>query len=282
MKKIFLTFLTLCNSSILLAEDNAPLGARSSAMGNASASLSDVWSGQNNQSGLGLIKTITLGVAYQNPFMMQELTTKAFGAALPVKEGTFGLIISNFGHSYFKTNKIGLGFGKLIAEKISVGISLDYLSTVLGDEFYGKKNSFVAELGMLALPIKNLTVGAHVFNPTRAKLSAYNDERIPTIMRIGFSYTFSEKAIMVLETEKDIETKGLLKAGLEYRPVKELYIRTGIATNPSLSCFGLGLILKSFKLDISSTYHSTLGLSPQIALIYEFAKNSESNMQKPK
>lgn len=279
MRRFFFLLLAASNTNLLFASDNFPLGARSSGMGNASVSLNDVWAVQNNQAALGLIKTVAFGVSYLNPFMIQELGTKAFGAALPVKDGTFGLMVSDYGYHSFHRNKIGLGFGKCFDKKFSAGISLDYLSTVLGDEFYGNKHSFIAEIGILALPLKNLVVGAHVYNPTRVKLGTYNDERIPTVMRIGVNYTFSEKVLITMETEKDIETKGMLKAGLEYTPMKEFYIRTGISTNPSLSCFGLGLAWKHFKLDISSTYHSTLGISPQIGLIYEFRKNSQADGQ---
>jgi len=270
MRKPLLFFLLLATSDWLLATDNQPLGSRSSGMGNASVSLFDVWSVQNNQAGLGFQKTFAGGIVYQNLFMMKELSTKAFGLAVPVKGGTFGLCISNFGYSIYSENKIGLAFGKSFGEKISAGISMDYLSTNISE--YGKKNSFVAEAGIQVKPIKNLTLGVHIFNPTKTKLASYNDERIPTIMRLGIDYKFSEKVFVAVETEKDIEKKAMVKAGLEYKLIKELYLRAGVSSNPSLSCFGIGINLKQFKLDISSTYHSTLGFSPQVGLIYEFEK----------
>ena len=92
-------------------------------------------------------------------------------------------------------------------------------------------------------------------------------------MRLGADYKFSDKVFLAIETEKDIDKKAMFKAGLEYVPVKEFYIRAGISTNPSLSCFGVGLELKHFKLDLSSTYHSTFGFSPQVGLRYEFEKS---------
>lgn len=271
MKKLLLTFfLLLVTGYWLLATGNSPLGARSSAIGGASVSLSDLWSVQNNQAGIGFQKTFVGGIVYQNPFMMKELSTKALGLALPVKGGTFGILVSNFGYSVYSETKAGLSFGKSFGEKISAGISLDYFGTSISE--YGKKNSFVAEVGMQAKPIKNLTLGFHLFNPTRTKLASYNDERIPTIMRLGFDYKFSEKVFIAVETEKDIEKKATMKAGLEYKLIKELYLRAGVSSNPSLSCFGIGINFKQFKLDLSSTYHSTLGFSPQVGLIYQFEK----------
>ena len=143
MKKTLLCFLfafpsAICHLPSAFA-DNAPLGARSSAIGGASVSLSDVWSVQNNQAGLGFQKTFTGGIVYQNPLMVKELSTKALGLAMPVKGGTFGLLVSNFGYKLFSQNKYSLAFGKSFGEKISAGIAMDYLSTNISE--YGKKNS---------------------------------------------------------------------------------------------------------------------------------------------
>jgi hypothetical protein len=269
--------ISFINFKVALAQDNTPLGARSSGLGNASVSLSDTWSVQNNQAGLGFVKEINAGVYYQNQFMLKELGTKAFAFARPVKGGTFGVSLSNFGYSLFSQSKYGLAFGKAFADKISAGVMIDYMQTNISE--YGKKGSLIAEAGIQAKPIKDLTIGLHVFNLTRTKLADYNDERIPTIMRLGADYKFSDKVFVALETEKDIDKKAMFKAGLEYKPVKELYLRAGISTNPSLSCFGIGINLKQFRLNLSSTYHSTFGFSPQMGLIYQF-DSTPKNQQK--
>ena len=275
MRKLYLLFYSsfvICNlfHPAFIGTSFGTDGARSAGLGGASVSFSDLWSVQNNQAGLGFQKTFAGGIVFQNPFMLKELSTKGFGLAVPVKGGTFGLCVSNFGYSVYSENKIALAFGKSFGEKISAGISMNYLSTNISE--YGKKNSFIAEMGIQAKPIKNLTIGVHLFNPTKTKLASYNDERIPTIMRLGFDYKFSEKVFVAVETEKDIEKKAMVKAGLEYKLIKELYLRAGVSSNPSLSCFGIGINLKQFRLDISSAYHSILGFSQQIGLIYEFEK----------
>lgn len=259
------------------ASDNSPLGSRSSGIGNASVSLADLWAVQNNQAGLGFVKEINAGAYYQNQFMLEELSTKAFAFSLPVKSGTFGISISSFGYSLFSQNKYGLAFGKAFGDKISAGVMMDYIETNIAE--YGKKGMPVAEAGLLAKPIKNFTIGVHIFNLTKTKLTTYNDERSPTIMRIGADYRFSNKVFIALETEKDIDKKAIVKAGLEYNPIKELYLRAGVSTNPSLSCFGIGVNLKQFKLDLSSTYHSTFGFSPQVGLMYKFETKQKSEIK---
>ena len=258
--------------------ENYPIGARSAGMGNASASLSDVWSAQQNQAGLGFLKDISAGVYYENRFSLKELSLKGAVIALPVKGGAFGLCISNFGYSLFTENKYCFSFAKAFSDKFSMAVALDYLTTKIA-EGYGSKGAFAAEVGIQSKPIKGLTIGAHIFNPTRAKLSDYNNERIPTIVRIAADYNFSDKVTLAVETEKDMALKSIFKAGIEYKAVKEFYLRAGIGTNPTLSSFGFGLNLKNLKIDVSAGYHQVLGFSPQFGLTYVFSKKGGTSPQ---
>ena len=248
--------------------DNYHLGARHSGIANASVSLSDVWSVHHNQAGLGFVKKAGAGVYYENRFLLKELSLKGGAFAYPIKAGTFGLCVSSFGYANYSESKIGLAFGRSFGEKFSAGIQLDYLNTHIGEN-YGKRSALAGEIGVQAKPLKNLTIGAHIFNPTRAKQDDYNDERIPTIVRLGADYKFSDKVFVAIETEKDIDHKPVFKAGFEYIPTEVLYLRAGISTNPSQSSFGFGLKLKQFKLDIASSFHSVLGFTPQVGIVYE-------------
>ncbi len=256
--------------------ENFPIGARSAAMANASVSLSDVWSAQQNQAGLGFLHNYSAGVYYENRFLLKELSIRGAVAAIPVKGGTFGLSITNFGYTSYNENKYSLSFAKSFGDKVSAGIAMDYLTTKIVDG-YGSKGVFAAELGLQAKPLKGLTIGFHLYNPTRTKLTSYDNERIPTIIRLGADYKFSDVVILAIETDKDISQKAMFKAGIEYKAVKELYLRIGIATNPTLSSFGFGLNLKDIKIDISTSYHQTLGFSPQLSLTYNFNKKETEN-----
>jgi len=255
--------------------ENFPIGARSSAMGNASVSLSDVWSAQQNQAGLGFLKNISAGVYYEDRFLLKELSIKGAVIAIPVKGGAFGLCISNFGYSAFSENKYCFSFAKAFSEKFSMAIAMDYLTTKIA-EGYGSKGAFAAEIGIQTKPLKGLTIGAHIFNPTRAKLTDYNNERIPSLIRLGADYNFSDKVTLAVETEKDMSQKSIFKAGIEYKAVKEFFLRAGISTNPGLSSFGFGLNLKNLKIDISANYHQVLGFSPQFGLSYIFSKKESA------
>lgn len=253
--------------SVDAGNEDYPIGARSAAMGNASVGLSDMWSAQHNQAGLGFVREFGAGVSYENRFLLKEISVRGGVAALPIKAGTFGLCITNFGYSQYSENKYSLSFAKAFGDKFSVGIALDYLSTHIA-EGYGNKGVAAGEFGIQAKPLKGLTLAAHVFNPTRAKLAAYNNERLPTIFRLGGCYSFSDKVIVALEGDKDLTKKAEFKAGIEYHAVKEFYLRLGVSTQPTLSTFGFGLNIRQLKIDVSASYHQVLGISPQLGLSY--------------
>jgi hypothetical protein len=272
MKKLsaFL-FASLSLFRLNAGNEDHPIGARSAALGHASVSFTDVWSAHHNQAGLGFVRDISAGVNYENRFLLKEISIRGGAAALPIKAGTFGLCITNFGYTLYSENKYSLSFAKAFGEKFSAAVAMDYLSTRIA-EGYGTRGTLAAEAGIIAKPIKGLTIGAHIFNPTRSKISSYDDERLPTIIRIGGDYLFSDKVRVAVEAQKDIRYKPEFKAGLEYLPVKELYLRIGVSTNPTLSTFGFGLNLKNFKIDLAASYHQILGISPQLGLSYTFAK----------
>lgn len=281
MKKIYFFILSFYVVTFAKAgNENFPVGARSSAMGNASVSLNDVWSAHHNQAGLGFLNTISAGVYYENRFLIKELGLKGAAIAVPVKAGAFGLCVSNFGYSSYNENKYSLSFAKAFGKKLSIGVAMDYLTTKIA-EGYGSKGVLAAELGIQSKPLKGLTIGAHVFNPTHAKLTDYNNERIPTIIRLGADYNFSNKVTLAVENEKDMSKKSIFKAGIEYKAVKEFYLRAGVSTNPNLTSFGFGLNLKNLKIDVSANYHQVLGISPQFGLLYVFGKE-ESSKKKTK
>ena len=271
LKIITCLIILLFHGYHVLANGNDGVGARSTALGGFSTTLSDVWSTNNNQAGLGYLENITGGIYYESRFLLKETAFKAGAFALPTKLGSFGLSVTSFGYSLYNETKAGLSYGQKLGEKISVGVQLNYLNVKLNQD-YGQKATFTAAVGLIAKLSNELSMGVHVYNPTRVKLTDYNNEKVPTIMKLGLDYKFSEKVFIAFETEKNIDHAGVVKVGVEYNAIDILYLRGGISTNPTMSSFGFGIKLKEFKLDVSSSFHQTLGLTPAISLIYSGSK----------
>ena len=265
--------------------ENYPVGARSAAMANASVNLSDLWSVHHNQAGLSGITAPIAGIHYENRFSMKELSLKAIAFAMPLPgegDNVIGLSMVSFGYASYSDMKIGLAYAKKLGKKYSVGLQLDYLRTSIAND-YGQVSNFAIEAGLQAEILENLSVGVHIFNPTRSKILEYTiqevpkTERIPTIMRVGINYKFSEKVQVALETEKDVYFKPIFKGGIEYHPIEMLYLRGGISSDPVYNTFGFGLDMNNFRLDFAASKHQVLGYTTQISLMYNFQKRKETN-----
>jgi hypothetical protein len=270
---LFLPLLILFSFTCYATGENWPIGGRGAGMSNASVTLTDFWSINHNQAGMIGVKTISSGIYYENRFGLKNLSIKAGAVVLPTRSGVFGLSMTYFGYALYNESKIGLAYAKSFGTKFSAGVQLDYLGTHIAEN-YGNASAVAAEIGLLYQVNKNISIGTHVYNPTRAKVASYNNERAPTILKLGLSYQFSEKVILAIESEKDIQHNPVFKAGVEYRPIKALYFRTGISTNPVLNSFGFGIEYHNFNLDFAASYHQALGFTPQCSLVFHVNKIS--------
>lgn len=232
-----------------------------------SSVLYDIWSVNGNQAGLANFTNPTFGIGYENKFSVSELSTQAAVIGVPTKTGNFALSYKRFGYSLYSENNIGLAYGRKLGEIISAGLQFNYLHYQQTED-YGNRSVFLLEVGIIAKPIDNFLIGAHVYNPWNAKLADYNDERIASTFLFGLGYYFSDKVLFAIETEKNIEQKAQFKASIEYEPLQQLYLRTGMGTQPNQFSFGIGYTLWNFTTDIAFVTHETLPVSTEISINY--------------
>jgi len=273
MRISLVVFLLLSGAILKAANDNLPVGARSAGMAHASICVNDVWAVQHNQAALASLKNPEVGVFSQIVYPNSKVLMNAMAVASPFKYGVISGTFTRLGFkNLYNESKYGLGYSRQFGKAISAGMQLNYLSTFIGDNNHGNRGTVAVEAGFIAEVVKNLRIGVHVYNPTRSKTAQYNNERVPTILKMGLQYTFSDKVFTTVEVEKDIANKPILKVGAEYRIAKEVYLRGGLSNNPSLNAAGFGIELKKFNLDFAAAFHPQMGVSPQIGLRYRFEK----------
>jgi len=272
MQKYFLFSCILISLKVIGGNQEKAVGARSFGLANNSIQLKDFWSAENNPAGLGYQEAWGGGISYENSFLLSELSTRSAVFAYPTSNGAFGISINQFGYSAYNENKIGISYGQKLGENISMGIQVNYLNTRIS-EGYGNNSAVSGTIGFMADLNEDLTLAAVVVNPNRAKLATIEDERYPTLLKLGLGYNFSEKVNLLTEVVKDIDYDANVKVGIEYKAIDILHFRLGYATNPALSTFGFGLNLDQFRLDFASGFDSNLGFTPQVALSYSPAKS---------
>ncbi len=248
----------------------SPVGARQAGLNHSSVALSDFWSIQNNQAGMALIKNLSVGVAYENRFLVPQMGTANLALIYPSKFGNMGISMSYFGYALYHEMKVGLAYARSFGPWLRVGVQLDYLQTGLGD-IYGSRSNVTFELGMQSDVNAHLTFGVYVYNPVRVKFSDYANEKIPAVFRFGAAYHFSNKLLTTVEIEKNTDFQPvILRGGIEYNVKKQFFFRVGFGTAQDIFSFGFGWNKKHMQFDIGTTMHQSLGFSPQTSFVFDF------------
>ncbi len=274
MKKIllFLLIFTISFHSIG-GNDNFYPGSRIAGMGYAGLTTTDLWGAQHNQANLGYIYKYAFGAFYENRYGLKETGFKSVAGVIPAfKTSAFSVSANQFGYSQYTEAKYGLGYGQRFSEGFSMGMQINYNTIRFGDN-YGKKQTVTAEFSVRAKLIDKLTFAGHIYNLSRALIIKNEPkEFIPTIIRTGIEYKFSDVARVVFENESTINFKTNFRLGAEYTLKKKISFRTGINTYPFSAAFGFGYKYKSINLDVAANYHQVLGFSPNLSLHVEFGK----------
>jgi len=272
MKKIaFIVCLAGITFKVFGAGELHIAGSRGLAMGSATVAISDFWSVFNNPAGTSWEKGISAGFSFENHFFLKELSYKIIGFTIPLKPGTIGIIASQYGNSLYSEIKAGISFSRKFGKYFSAAVQLDYFRVQIA-ESYGNKNLVSFEIGLLFKANRNISLGLHLLNPVPIKLTVHPVEYLPLVVRLGIAYSISTSFVAILEAEKDLINKLLIKAGAEYHFAKSFSARIGISTNPTIFTFGFGLNFGRFTLDFASGYHPVLGFTPSGSLVFSFQK----------
>ncbi|NPA67195.1 MAG: hypothetical protein GXO50_01150 [Chlorobi bacterium] len=268
---LFVLFLIKPN---LFAQYQTETGARQGGMSGSGVVISDIWSSYHNQAGLANLQGISAGLFYSSIFNMSDLKEAAFAVAVPAeKYGTAGINYTYNGNEFSNFGKLGIAFAKRLGKRISAGIQLDYIMFSQAD--YGNSGAVAGEAGFIAEPADNLYIGAHIYNPWRAKIND-SEDYIESVMRIGAGYYFSEKVLFTVETEKEVDKTTVFRAGTEYAVIPGLFVRAGVSLNPTEYSFGLGYNYKNILIDLAYISHDILGYYMQFGLGYSLKKVSKN------
>ncbi|MDR0687749.1 MAG: hypothetical protein LBF55_03565, partial [Prevotellaceae bacterium] len=245
------------------------------ALGSIGLVNADIFAVYNNQAALGFISSPLAAVHYENKYLTEALNLSAAAFAMPVPvAGTLGLDLCSFGYDRYRETRLGVAWGRQLAKQLAVGAQLCYhLMQVAG---YGSAAALTAELGLMAEPLDNLWLGAHIFNFTGSRyLSNAYRERLPVIFDIGMGYRFAQHATLMVAAKIEPGQPVQAKAGLEVVVAKMLALRIGALAKPVELYAGFGYAYRSFCVDMAFSRHETLGYTPQISLTYAFPKKQK-------
>ena len=273
MKKfLFVVLIILFYQSLFAQYDNYSAGAKSKALSDASLTFSNLWAVFNNQAAMAFSDNKAIGVFAENKFGLKELNTGALAFTYPLeKAGVLGLSIYSFNQSVlFSRQKFGLAYALKLGNNFSSGMQLNLIRSFTAE--YGSAFSFCGEIGLYFKMNEKTSLGVHVFNPTSSRYNKSNNERIPTLMRIGLAYQISENSILLAELENSSINSFNFKGGLVYQISERLSMRASVKSYPFASAFGLEISTKKININLALQFHQVLDISPGISLDHYFEK----------
>ena len=246
-----------------------PVGAVYAGLGAYSINHVDVFSFTNNQASLAQMKSAAAGVYGERRFMLNELGLYQLAIAVPTNSGNFGFKAGYFGFSEYNESQMGLAYARKLGSKVDLGVQFNYNGIQLSG--YGNSSAINFEIGTIFHLTDKLNAGIHAYNPAGGKYGKNSEEKLASIYTVGLGYDASDKFFVSAEIEKEEDQAVNVNAGMQYRFLPQFMGRAGIATNTSNVYAGVGLFLKTFRLDVVASYHPQLGVTPGLMLVYNFS-----------
>jgi len=247
-----------------------PVAAVYAGLGSYSINHVDVFSFTNNQASLAQLKYASAGVYGERRFMLDELSLYQLAIAVPTNSGNFGIKAGYFGFSDYNESQMGLAYARKLGSKVDIGVQFNYNGILVSG--YGNSSALNFEIGTIFHLTDKLHAGVHAYNPVGGKYGKNSEEKLASIYTVGLGYEASDKFFVSAEIEKEENQPVNVNAGMQYKFLPQFMARAGIATNTSNVYAGVGLFLKTFRLDVVASYHPQLGVTPGLMLVYNFSK----------
>ena len=250
-----------------------PLGAGYTRMGAYSLNHVDVFSFTSNQASLAQLKNVSAAVYGERRFLLSELNNYTAVIGLPTGSGNFGIKANYSGFSDYNETQIGLAYGRKLGNKVDIGAEFNYNGIQVAG--YGNASAISFELGTILHVTERLHAGVHVNNPVGGKFGKDQQEKLSSVYSFGLGYDASEKFLVSAEIEKEEDQPVNVNAGMQYKFLPQLLARAGMSSATSTAWMGLGLTLKSFRLDVTAGYHPQLGVTPGVLLLFNWNKSGK-------
>jgi len=245
-----------------------PVPSNYTGLGAYSLNSADVFSFTANQASLAQLKTASAGIFAERRYFLEELSSYTAAFGLPTQSGSFGLKMNYYGFSDYNESQIGLAYARKLGSKVDLGAQFNYNGIRIAG--YGNDAAVSFEIGTVLHLTDKLHAGVHVNNPVGGKFGKDQQEKIASVYTFGMGFEPSDKFFLSTDIIKEQDQPVNVNAGIQYKFLPQLLARAGLSTTTSTTWIGIGLFLKSFRIDVTTSIHSQLGITPGLMLVYNF------------
>ena len=246
-------------SSILLTSLNLP-GVNSYSSNNL-----DAFSISNNQGVLSQVKKFSIGVYGERKFFLNDLSDYLVTAAIPVKEGAFGFTVNRSGNTSYSQSLFGLCYGRKINEWVNAGIQFNYY--LINKIYFGNSSSINVDFSLLGRVTDQLYAGFQLHN-LMPSITNKTDQKVPFQLSSGFGYAASKEVFVGFMIRKIENMPMDLIPEIDYHINEIFSARLGVQTSSSIYYGAVTIGLGEYKLEVTSSVHPYLGITPGLGLVY--------------
>ncbi len=230
----------------------------------------DPFSFTSNQASLAQIKDAGVGIYGERRFLLAENSVYGLAIAIPTKKGNIGLQVNHAGFANFNEQKAGLAYARSLSSKVDVGVQFNYYGYNIPS--YNNISSINFEVGAIVHLTDKINAGVHIYNPVSGKLGKDGEEKLAAAYKFGLGYDASENFYISTEIVKEENQPVNVIGGVQYHFQKQFFARVGFRSDNSTGFAGIGFMYSGFRIDIATSFHQQLGITPGILLIYNFKK----------
>jgi hypothetical protein len=230
----------------------------------------DPFSFTSNQAALAQIKDAGMGIYGERRFLLAQNSVYGLAAAIPTKKGNVGLQINYAGFANFNEQKAGLAYARSLGSKIDLGVQFNYYGYKI--PAYNDASTINFEIGTILHVSDKINMGVHVYNPVSGKLGKDGNEKLASAYKFGLGYDATDNFYVSAEIVKEENQPINVTGGVQYHFKKQFFARAGFRSDNSTSFAGIGFLYNDFRIDVATSFHPQLGISPGILLIYNFKK----------
>ena len=247
-------------------------GARVLGMGRAGVALGgEAWAHTNPAARVGLDER-RAAVQASRAFGLSELQLASFAVAAPTPVGVVGLGARTYGFDEHRETRVAVGLGRAVrlgaSRQLDVGLTAGY--EVLATEGYESVGTPLLSVGVQGRLVSGLRLGLAGRNLLGLGRDAdgglkYSAATVPGLT-VGLAYSPSERAVLLLDADQDLEFGLSVRAGAEILAADILALRVGVSTEPVRFTAGAGVRAGPLRADIAVESHETLGLTPAVGV----------------
>ena len=249
-----------------------PMSSFYTGMCSYSNTHADVLSTVNNPAALAQITNIATGVFAENSFLLKATSRYTAALGIPTTNGSFGVTINYSGYQNFTENQLGVTYARSVGKKLDVGIQFNYYGYRIPGYF--SASTIHSAIGAIAHVTDQFNIGLQVYNPVGGFISA-TKEKLMTVYAVGLGYDLGKHFYTGISVMVEEGAPVYLNVSMEYRFIKQFFIRAGISTATSMQYAGVGTSWNKFSLHLTGSYHPQLGLSPGMLLMMQLGNEKK-------